>query len=95
MTSDAIVPFVVALVEVSGRLCGELVQMVVGGLVFAERETGKVAGVDTFCALSPTEKVVQNWLICENLRGRLLVFSVSFLKWVMSYPILNYFEGDF
>lgn len=95
MTSDVVVPFVVALVEVSGRFCGELVQMVVGRLVFAERETGKVAGVGVLCALSPTEKVVQNWLIYENLRGRVLVFSVGFLMWVVFSPILNYFEGDF
>lgn len=95
MTSDVVVPFVVALVGESERLCGELVQVVVGGLVFAERETGKVADVGRLSALSPTEKVVQNWLICENLRGRLLVFSVGFLIWVVFSPILSYFKGDF
>lgn len=46
--------------------CGELVQMVIGGIVFAGRETGKGADVGRLCTLHPVEEPVQKWLIHET-----------------------------
>lgn len=61
--------------------CGELVQMVVGGIMFVGRETDKGADVGRLCTLHPVEKPVQKWLICENMviceiEARLLLTAV-------------------
>lgn len=44
------------LVGETGRLCGELVQMVASGVVLAKGETGKGDAVGRLCTLSPAVK---------------------------------------
>lgn len=69
----------VLLVGEAGGLCGELVQKVVGvgEIIFSIKETGKGDDVGMLCTLSPVEEPVQKWLMCENLRGK-VVLQFSF-----------------
>lgn len=67
----------VPLVEEAGGLCGELVQKVVGKTIFSGKETGKGADVGMLFTLSPVEEPIQKWLMCENLRGK-VVLQFSF-----------------
>lgn len=54
----------------AGGLCGELVQVAVGGEVSARRESVEGMDADTLCSLSPAEEPGQKRLICEKVHGK-------------------------
>lgn len=54
----------------AGGLCGELVQVAVGGEVSARGESVEGMDADTLCSLSPVEEPGQKWLICEKVHGK-------------------------
>lgn len=58
------------LVGEAGGLCGELVQMAVGVVVSARRESVEGVDADTLCSLSPVEEPGQKWLMCEKVHSK-------------------------
>lgn len=78
----------VPLLGEAGGLCEELVQVAVVEVIFAERETGKRADVDTLCTLSPVEEPVQiGQCVQPERQVCLIAFSQVFLS--------LHCEGDF
>lgn len=67
----------VPLVGEAGGLCGELVQMVIVGVVFAGRETGKRVDVGTLCTLSPAVKMQRTKRILQTMVPWCLVPSTA------------------
>lgn len=55
--------------------CGELVQMVIGGIVFAGRETGKGADVGRLCTLHPDVKMQRAKRVLQTMVAWCLVPS--------------------